>query len=82
MIARFYFLIALLLFAAAPALAQEAVGLPSDGNIMSWVTWAAALLVPISSILAAIFPDDHAVMKIVNFFAINLGKAKNDPGAQ
>ena len=44
---------------------------------------ALALAVPfICSIAAALFPDNTHIMRIVNFLALNVGRAKNDESAQ
>lgn len=41
-----------------------------------------ALIPVVASVLAAILPDGHPVMKVVNAVALNVGKAKNDPNVQ
>ena len=40
------------------------------------------VIVSVASLLAAVLPDDSGVMKVVNWLALNVGKAKNDPDAQ
>lgn len=41
-----------------------------------------AFVVAGASLLAAVLPDDSGIMKFVNWIALNVGKAKNDPAAQ
>lgn len=54
---------------------------------MDWFTpenlaLAAGAFIAIASLLSSILPDDSGLMRIVNLIALNVGKAKNDPGAQ
>ncbi len=41
-----------------------------------------ALAVAVSSLLSAVLPDGHMLMKIINALALNFGKAKNDAAVQ
>jgi len=53
---------------------------------MEWIqeNWEliAAFIVPISSLMSAFLPDGHWSMKVVNWMALNVLKAKNDPNSQ
>ena len=54
---------------------------------MEWLTAEnlaslGAIVVAIASILSSVLPDDSGIMRFVNILAINVGKAKNDPGSQ
>lgn len=41
-----------------------------------------ALIVPAAGVLSVTFPSVGKVMKVVDLFAFNWGKARNDPGSQ
>ena len=41
-----------------------------------------ALVIPVAAGLSAAFPSTNKVMKVIDIFAINWGKARNDPKVQ
>lgn len=58
-------------------------------GISPWVVVGGALVgvlgpmtVTACSIIAAVLPDGSKAMKLTNAVALNVGKAKNDPGVQ
>lgn len=93
MIVRFLAVVASLVFLALPALAQEAAPASQividdpTGGLLSAVPggiYIYGLFVMIAG-LVSVFVKDSAMpsllAKVVNFLAMNGGKAKNDPGA-
>ena len=52
------------------------------GAIVPYIAVAVPAVSFAASILSALLPDGHPLMKIINAIAVNVGKAKNDPGAQ
>jgi hypothetical protein len=48
----------------------------------NWQLIAAALVPLVASIIAALVPDGHWLMKGINFLAVNKGMASNDPSKQ
>lgn len=88
---RFFAVLASLVFLALPAIAQEAAA-PSQivitdptGGILSAVPggiYIYALLVAIAGIVSAFVKDSSLppiIAKAINFLALNVGKARNDP---
>ena len=58
--------------------AMQGAGL---GSWVQWVVLGGAVLSTVASILSAVLPDSK-VGSIINVLAANIGKARNDPGAQ
>jgi len=83
-------MLVLLMLAAFASLASgqvvDAVGLEPvvdwGARIESYLTVWLPRLVMLAGVLTAIFPSGNKVMRIVDAFAINWGKARNDPDVQ
>ena len=53
-----------------------------DPPMAPWLALALALFIPLCNVIAATFPSTNGLMKIIDVFAANWGKARSDPAAQ
>ena len=74
---RFFLVIGLLLV-AGPAFAQDAA--TAEPVWLNMVLGAMAALIP--AFLSTFVKSEGWIMKVIDAFAFNWGKARNDPGSQ